>query len=199
MLASSLAVFTNAYTVGDFNGDGRINAIDACIMGGYVLAAREVKTLERADLDGNRKVNSIDLSLMAKYFVGKYEIGDSVKGDFFAETANAEKYKTYLADRLKASDDDVILGIGSSEKYGVDMSDYENDGYRYFCEDGRLVIEGARERGCMYGVWRFPDKECGWTEQASAFTRTTIPPSRAGLQTTTIRSTSRLALIETII
>ena len=37
------------------------------------------------------------------------------------------------------------------------------DGYRYFFEGERLVIEGAVKRGCMYGVWRFLQKECGWT------------------------------------
>ena len=36
------------------------------------------------------------------------------------------------------------------------------DGYRYFAENGNLVIEGAVKRGCMYGVYRFLQNECGW-------------------------------------
>jgi len=36
------------------------------------------------------------------------------------------------------------------------------DGYRYFAENGNLVIEGAVARGCMYGVYRFLQNECGW-------------------------------------
>lgn len=39
----------------------------------------------------------------------------------------------------------------------------EDDGYRYFEENGNLVIEGAVARGCMYGVYRFLQNECGWT------------------------------------
>lgn len=35
-----------------------------------------------------------------------------------------------------------------------------DDGYRYFEEDGALVIEGAVARGCMYGVYRFLEVEC---------------------------------------
>ena len=37
-----------------------------------------------------------------------------------------------------------------------------DDGYRYFFEGSRLVIEGAVARGCMYGAWFFLEKELGW-------------------------------------
>ena len=37
-----------------------------------------------------------------------------------------------------------------------------DDGYRYFFEGSRLVIEGAVSRGCMYGAWFFLEKELGW-------------------------------------
>ena len=37
-----------------------------------------------------------------------------------------------------------------------------NDGYRYFFEGSRLVIEGAVARGCMYGAWFFLEKELDW-------------------------------------
>ena len=37
-----------------------------------------------------------------------------------------------------------------------------NDGYRYFFEGSRLVIEGAVARGCAYGAWFFIEKELGW-------------------------------------
>ncbi len=37
-----------------------------------------------------------------------------------------------------------------------------DDGYRYFFEGSRLVIEGAVARGCMYGAWFFLEKELDW-------------------------------------
>ena len=37
-----------------------------------------------------------------------------------------------------------------------------DDGYRYFFEGSRLVIEGAVARGCMYGAWFFFENELGW-------------------------------------
>ena len=41
-------------------------------------------------------------------------------------------------------------------------AELKDDGYRYFFEGDRFVIEGAVTRGCMYGVWRFLQNECGW-------------------------------------
>jgi len=41
------------------------------------------------------------------------------------------------------------------------------DGFRYFAEDGNLVIEGAVDRGCMHGVYRFLQNECGWENLAN--------------------------------
>jgi len=38
----------------------------------------------------------------------------------------------------------------------------ETDGYRYEVTSDGLVIEGAVDRGCMNGVWRFLQLECGW-------------------------------------
>lgn len=38
----------------------------------------------------------------------------------------------------------------------------EEDGYRYFEENGNLVIEGAVARGCSNGTYRFLDNELGW-------------------------------------
>ncbi len=39
---------------------------------------------------------------------------------------------------------------------------FSTEGYRYFEENGRLIIEGAYERGCSNAVYRFLENECGW-------------------------------------
>lgn len=44
----------------------------------------------------------------------------------------------------------------------TDDANLRDDGYRYFEETGNLVIEGAVKRGCMWGVYRFLENECGW-------------------------------------
>ena len=44
----------------------------------------------------------------------------------------------------------------------TDDEAFREDGYRYFEENGDLVIEGAVRRGCMNGVYRFLENECGW-------------------------------------
>lgn len=57
-------------------------------------------------------------------------------------------------------------GITKSDKViefrHTDDASLNDDGYRYFFEGSRFVIEGAVKRGCMYGVWRFLQNECGW-------------------------------------
>ena len=44
----------------------------------------------------------------------------------------------------------------------TDNAELRDDGFRYFFEGKRFVIEGALKRGCMYGVYRFLQNECGW-------------------------------------
>ena len=55
----------------------------------------------------------------------------------------------------------------TNRKYAIefrfaDDESLRDDGYRYFFDGSRLVIEGAVARGCMYGAWFFIEKELGW-------------------------------------
>ncbi len=43
-----------------------------------------------------------------------------------------------------------------------DNAELRDDGFRYFEENGTLVLEGARDRGCMNAVYRFLQNECDW-------------------------------------
>ncbi len=45
-----------------------------------------------------------------------------------------------------------------------DDESLKNDGYRYYEENGTLVLEGAVARGCMNAVYRFLENECGWDQ-----------------------------------
>lgn len=42
-----------------------------------------------------------------------------------------------------------------------------DDGYRYYDDNGTLVLEGAVKRGCMNAVYRFLQNECGWDQLIS--------------------------------
>ena len=44
-------------------------------------------------------------------------------------SSDAGVYAEWLEKKLGYSPDGVVLGIGSSEKYGIDMTDFESDGY----------------------------------------------------------------------
>ena len=61
----------------------------------------------------------------------------------------------------------AVAGSGAEHVIEFRLSDdkaLRDDGYRYFDEDGTLVIEGAARQGCITGVYRFLQNECGWSE-----------------------------------
>jgi len=70
----------------------------------------------------------------------------------------------------KATGAELVSNAGDSGAEHVikfrlsDDASLRDDGYRYFDEDGTFVIEGAARQGCLTGVYRFLQNECGWEE-----------------------------------
>ncbi len=68
----------------------------------------------------------------------------------------------------KATGHELSVVKGKSDKaHKIELrhstdEELKEDGYRYFEENGNLVIEGAVARGCSNGVYRFLDNELGW-------------------------------------
>ena len=89
---------------------------------------------------------------------------------YYPETAN-ENMK-FAADEFvrlvkKACGTELPIVVGEPESPAIEFRHtddpaLETDGYRYFVNEDELVIEGAVKRGCMNGVWRFLQLECGW-------------------------------------
>ena len=65
--------------------------------------------------------------------------------------ANAE----WLDNRLDEIPDDVVIGIGSDEEYGIDMSDFEDDGYILREMGGEVLIFGASADGLDRAVRKY--------------------------------------------
>lgn len=89
----------------------------------------------------------------------------------YAEDANenvkfAVSELTRLIKKACGAELSVVQGTTDAVRQIVfrvtDDESLRNDGYRYFEENGNLVIEGAVKRGCMNGVYRFLENECGW-------------------------------------
>jgi len=89
---------------------------------------------------------------------------------YYPETAN-ENMK-FAADELvrlveKATGVKLPVVIGAPVSPAIELRHtddpvLETDGYRYSVTEDGVIIEGAVERGCMNGVWRFLQWELGW-------------------------------------
>ena len=141
------------------------------------------KSADGLDLGVRRYANSVDDG-KNEYFDVAYHEGYRIENFTLAGTDIAEYSIEYPAEhnenmlfavselqRLvkKACGAELSASEGITKKaHAIEFrhstdAELKFDGYRYFFEGERLVIEGAVKRGCMYGVWRFLQKECGWT------------------------------------
>ena len=141
------------------------------------------KSADGLDLGVRRYANSVDDG-KDEYFDVAYHEGYRIENFTLAGTDIAEYSIEYPAEH----NENMLFAVSELQRLvkkacGAELSASEGitkkaraiefrhstdaelkfDGYRYFFEGERLVIEGAVKRGCMYGVWRFLQKECGWT------------------------------------
>ena len=141
------------------------------------------KSADGLDLGVRRYANSVDEG-KDEYFDVAYHEGYRIENFTLAGTDIAEYSIEYPAEH----NENMLFAVSELQRLvkkacGAELSASEGitkkaraiefrhstdaelkfDGYRYFFEGERLVIEGAVKRGCMYGVWRFLQKECGWT------------------------------------
>ncbi len=122
--------------------------------------AGRADALDIAYHEGNR----IDELRLAETNIAEYAI------EYPAEHNGNMLYAVSEMQRLikKATGVELSSSEGITDrKYAIEFRFTEdeslgNDGYRYFFEGSRLVIEGAVARGCAYGAWFFIEKELGW-------------------------------------
>jgi len=89
---------------------------------------------------------------------------------YYPETANenmifAASEFVRLVEKATGVTVPVVVGAPVSPAIELRHTDdpaLETDGYRYKVTESGLVIEGAVDRGCMNGVWRFLQCELGW-------------------------------------
>ena len=66
------------YTLGDVNGDGAINTVDASMALQYYVDATEnpldATQLLAADIDGNGVINTVDASMILRHYVGSCNV-----------------------------------------------------------------------------------------------------------------------------
>lgn len=70
-------------------------------------------------------------------------------------SSEAEQYGKFLLNRLGDSCGNVILGIGGRADYGIDLTDFEADGYVIKSVDGETIILGKTAAGLDLACRRY--------------------------------------------
>ena len=158
---------------------------------GYIIKAQDDSVLLFGKTDDglytatNKFVNQYnadsieDVAYHEGYRIEKLEIfGTDISEYVIEHPADANETMKFAVSELKqlvkkATGVELQSSVGDSGAEHViefrfsDDESLKNDGYRYFEENGTLVLEGAVKRGCMNAVYRFLENECGWDQLIS--------------------------------
>lgn len=158
----------------NFESDGFIiktNGDDVLIFG---------KTEEGLAIGTNRFVNQYnagevsDVAYHEGYRIEKLEVFGVDISEYVIEcpaeggaSVAATEFQRLVNEATGAELPTVVGDSGAEHVIELRITDdhaLHDDGYRYFDENGTLVIEGAARQGCITGVYRFFQNECGWEE-----------------------------------
>lgn len=70
-------------------------------------------------------------------------------------SSDAQPYADWIENRLGTVNDNIVIGVGSDEAYGVDMSNFEDDGYIIREHGGDVLIFGATGDGLDLAVRKY--------------------------------------------
>ena len=159
----------------NFENDGYVIRTDGA---SAVIAGKNASALSFAvrkyanEIEAGRAV--VDIAYHEGYRIDEFRLAGADISEYAIEYPAEHNENMMLAvEDMKAlvkkacgADLPVSEGITDRERAiefrFTDNAELRDDGFRYFFEGKRFVIEGAVKRGCMYGVYRFLQNECGW-------------------------------------
>ena len=98
---------------------------------------------------------ALSAAMLASTFVSCSSPAPTVPVSVESSSAGTEKYAELLTKRLGYTPENVALGIGSSDEYGIDMTDFEDDGYIIRTMGDKTVIFGKTETGLDMAVRKY--------------------------------------------
>ncbi len=184
-----LSVGTVAYSKGDLNGDGKINATDSNLIKKIIIGAISSNPeMILGDTDGDGKVNVADFNLIKRVILGMYTIPDneykvgtvtlggtdisnySIKipseYPFGTYRENAEYAAEVLRDHI-AKACGITLGISENATehditFVYDADTYGTEAFNISIGEGSVTITCGTKRGPLYGAFGFLEEIMGY-------------------------------------
>lgn len=176
-----LCVPTSAYSIGDINNDGKINAVDISLLKLLVLDEKvPAPGSAMADINDDGKINVGDIMLLRMAVVDTYDINDGpydvreiilggvditgyslVVPSVFPEWASAENAEfsaETLAGYIKQACGFILPVTDIAAEHNIFFlydESFGDDQFSISVNDGECVIKGGAKRGLMYGAFGF--------------------------------------------
>lgn len=183
-----LSVSTAAYSMGDLNADGKINAADSLLIRRTVVGKEQsllVKTV--SDLNSDGKINVTDSGLMRKMITGAYSAGEAPKVgtvtlggvpiyDYSvriptefplgAYKESADYAAEILTKNIKNACG-ILLPVTENPaeheiRFVIDEENYGTEAFNINVGDGNVIIRCGTQRGMQYGAFGFLEEIFGF-------------------------------------
>ncbi len=176
-----------APSVGDANGDGKVDLKDSSIIKSALLGRDTSYFIAGADTTGDGVVNSKDAFMLKQYLaddsvqlapgdgytVERIVLGNTEIADFeISLPADATENMEFAASELqeyimraRGAKLDIVYDSTAEHRIVIALDttgELGNEGVDILCKDGNLYITGGQLRGCMYAVYDFLERYIGW-------------------------------------
>ena len=155
------------YKLGDINGDGIINSLDANVLSRYISGKGVISDTRTADLNGDGKVSALDSSTLKRVIAGVLELvqpsdGNVISVDMYSIVypENATVYEIYAAeiladwiydnykieivptpDTAEETEYEFLVGATNREESATDVT-FEANQYLLKSVENKIVLQG---------------------------------------------------------
>ena len=171
---------SSLYMTGDFNGDGKVDALDCLLLRRACVGMISESELYGADINRDGSANALDVYLLRYGLVGIISLendypesfgwkgftvdGESIDGYEIVVSSPDNDNMRFAAEELAKyakEGDGSTLSVVSERSAGAhcfilsedETGELGDDGFTINVKDGSVYIRAGAKRGCMYAVY----------------------------------------------